>query len=79
MLRSKLHYNILNENIVLIIQCFCSAGVGRTGTFIGLDVLCDMGKDYGFVDVFKCVDDLRKQRVNMVQTKVYCIVYLTLI
>ncbi|XP_060551555.1 receptor-type tyrosine-protein phosphatase mu-like [Ruditapes philippinarum] len=47
----------------------CSAGVGRTGTFIGLDVLCDMGKDYGFVDVFKCVDDLRKQRVNMVQTK----------
>ena len=47
-----------------------SAGVGRTGTFVGLDVLYDIGTSGGSIDVFKCVDDLRKQRVNMVQTKV---------
>ncbi|XP_053400251.1 uncharacterized protein LOC123557913 isoform X2 [Mercenaria mercenaria] len=47
----------------------CSAGVGRTGTFIALDILYDQGKDQGFVDVFGCVRDLRDQRVSMVQTK----------
>ncbi|XP_053400252.1 receptor-type tyrosine-protein phosphatase mu-like [Mercenaria mercenaria] len=47
----------------------CSAGVGRTGTFIALDILYDQGKDKGFVDVFGCVRDLRDQRVSMVQTK----------
>ncbi|XP_060595354.1 receptor-type tyrosine-protein phosphatase alpha-like [Ruditapes philippinarum] len=47
----------------------CSAGVGRTGTFIALDILYDQGKDKGSVDVYQCVKDLRDQRVNMVQTK----------
>lgn len=47
----------------------CSAGVGRTGTFIAIDVLYDQGKDLGFLDIYQCVRDLRDQRVNMVQTK----------
>lgn len=47
-----------------------SAGIGRTGTFIALDFLLKMGKAEGKVDVFRCVQQLREQRVSMVQTKV---------
>ncbi|XP_068032561.1 receptor-type tyrosine-protein phosphatase kappa-like [Anomalospiza imberbis] len=47
----------------------CSAGIGRTGTFIALDFLLKMGKAEGKVDVFQCVQQLREQRVSMVQTK----------
>ncbi|XP_032941948.1 receptor-type tyrosine-protein phosphatase U-like [Catharus ustulatus] len=47
----------------------CSAGIGRTGTFIALDFLLKMGKAEGKVDVFHCVQQLREQRVGMVQTK----------
>ncbi|XP_060566091.1 receptor-type tyrosine-protein phosphatase epsilon-like isoform X2 [Ruditapes philippinarum] len=47
----------------------CSAGVGRTGTFIALDYLYDQGKSKNVVDVKDCVNTLRKQRLNMVQTK----------
>ncbi|XP_036259213.1 receptor-type tyrosine-protein phosphatase kappa-like [Molothrus ater] len=47
----------------------CSAGIGRTGTFIALDFLLKMGKAEGKVDVFRCVQQLREQRVSMVQTK----------
>uniref|UniRef100_A0A803W620 protein-tyrosine-phosphatase n=1 Tax=Ficedula albicollis TaxID=59894 RepID=A0A803W620_FICAL len=46
------------------------AGIGRTGTFIALDFLLKMGKAEGKVDVFHCVQQLREQRVSMVQTKV---------
>ncbi|XP_009977801.1 PREDICTED: receptor-type tyrosine-protein phosphatase mu-like [Tauraco erythrolophus] len=47
----------------------CSAGIGRTGTFIALDFLLKMGKAEGKVDVFHCVQRLREQRVSMVQNK----------
>ncbi|XP_054034732.1 receptor-type tyrosine-protein phosphatase epsilon [Dryobates pubescens] len=47
----------------------CSAGIGRTGTFIALDFLLKMAKAEGKVDVFHCVQRLREQRVSMVQTK----------
>nr|XP_039259572.1 receptor-type tyrosine-protein phosphatase mu-like [Styela clava] len=46
----------------------CSAGVGRTGTFIGYDILQDQAKDKSSVDVFNCVMKMRSQRVDMVQT-----------
>lgn len=47
-----------------------SAGVGRTGTFIGLDFLYEQGCAGGIVNVKGGVNSLRQQRVNMVQTKV---------
>ncbi|WAR04710.1 PTPRK-like protein [Mya arenaria] len=47
----------------------CSAGVGRTGTFIALDYLYDQGKVYEKLNVPETVNVLREQRVSLVQTK----------
>ncbi|KAJ8305503.1 hypothetical protein KUTeg_016048, partial [Tegillarca granosa] len=46
----------------------CSAGIGRTGTFIALDILVAQARSTGQVDVLACVETLRRQRINMVQT-----------
>ncbi|KAJ8305552.1 hypothetical protein KUTeg_016097 [Tegillarca granosa] len=46
----------------------CSAGLGRTGTFIGLDALLRRGWKTGFVDIFEYVKQMRHNRLNMVQT-----------
>ncbi|XP_041347942.1 receptor-type tyrosine-protein phosphatase epsilon-like [Gigantopelta aegis] len=46
----------------------CSAGIGRTGTFIGLDYLVNEAKDTNVVNIFVCVRTMRDNRVNMVQT-----------
>ncbi|XP_060081340.1 receptor-type tyrosine-protein phosphatase kappa-like [Ylistrum balloti] len=46
----------------------CSAGIGRTGTFIALDALLDFGKKYDRIDIRHFVDTMRKDRMNMVQT-----------
>ncbi|VDI12460.1 Hypothetical predicted protein, partial [Mytilus galloprovincialis] len=46
----------------------CSAGVGRTGTFIAIDALYENGKIVGYVNVMECIEMMRKDRMNMVQT-----------
>ncbi|XP_028172137.1 tyrosine-protein phosphatase corkscrew-like [Ostrinia furnacalis] len=67
------------QNILCV---HCSAGVGRTGTFIVLDMLIDKIKTSGFncdIDVHDAVRLARAQRSGMVQNKQqYRFIYLAL-
>jgi len=50
----------------------CSAGIGRTGTFIVLDILINRIKRAGpqcVIDIQKTIRMLREQRTTMVQTE----------
>uniref|UniRef100_A0A182QZF9 protein-tyrosine-phosphatase n=1 Tax=Anopheles farauti TaxID=69004 RepID=A0A182QZF9_9DIPT len=46
----------------------CSAGVGRTGTFIALDIILQRMQQEKKINVYDVVKRLRRQRVKMVQT-----------
>ncbi|CAL1534184.1 unnamed protein product, partial [Lymnaea stagnalis] len=46
----------------------CSAGVGRTGTFIALRNVLSEAEQTGHVDFFKTVAKLRQDRILMIQT-----------
>ena len=48
----------------------CSAGIGRTGTFIALDSLMLRMMDLQTLNVYKFVMEMREQRAKMVQTDV---------
>ncbi|XP_044752844.1 tyrosine-protein phosphatase corkscrew-like isoform X2 [Coccinella septempunctata] len=58
----------------------CSAGIGRTGTFIVIDMILDQLKKYGLdceIDIQRTVQMVRSQRSGMVQTEAqYKFVYL---
>uniref|UniRef100_A0A672URQ6 protein-tyrosine-phosphatase n=1 Tax=Strigops habroptila TaxID=2489341 RepID=A0A672URQ6_STRHB len=47
----------------------CSAGTGRTGCYIVLDVMLDMAECEGVVDIYNCVKTLCSRRINMIQTE----------
>lgn len=47
----------------------CSAGVGRTGTFVALDRILQQLDSKDSVDIYGAVHDLRLHRVHMVQTE----------
>ena len=53
----------------------CSAGVGRTGTFIVLDAMLQRIKKDGTIDVQGYVNQIRSNRVKMVQTAVRNIIH----
>ncbi|XP_063610060.1 tyrosine-protein phosphatase 10D-like [Penaeus indicus] len=47
----------------------CSAGVGRSGTFIALDRILFSIRTNDYVDLYGIVYEMRRQRVSMVQTE----------
>ena len=59
----KYHSLITNSAYV-----FDSAGIGRTGTYIGLHYLLDQADAEGQVDVLQAAHIMRSNRVNMIQT-----------
>ncbi|XP_061185084.1 receptor-type tyrosine-protein phosphatase T-like [Saccostrea echinata] len=58
-------HKIRPSNHPIIVHC--SAGIGRTGTFIALDVLSRYGDEKGKVNVIEFVKSMRKDRMTMVQ------------
>ena len=47
----------------------CSAGIGRTGTFIALLTLLDHIKHHDCIDLFGIVSAMRQHRYHMIQTE----------
>ena len=47
-----------------------SAGVGRTGTFVAIDIALKQVQREGVVDIYNTIEKLRYQRPHMVQTLV---------
>ncbi|XP_061194974.1 receptor-type tyrosine-protein phosphatase epsilon-like [Saccostrea echinata] len=57
----------------------CSAGIGRTGTYIALDTLERKGRKRKKVNVAEYVKKMRENRMNMVQTyEQYMVIFLAL-
>ncbi|CAD5115223.1 DgyrCDS4216 [Dimorphilus gyrociliatus] len=58
----------------------CRAGVGRTGTYICLEICLQQLAQTKQLDILKVVSSLRRQRVSMVQTPLqYRFLYLTIL
>ena len=55
---------------VYVFPHLCSAGVGRTGTFITIDHVLEQRETEGVVDIPGVIQRLRQQRTTMVQTLV---------
>jgi protein tyrosine phosphatase len=67
---SKCNHSTLRTLFHYCIAYLYSAGVGRTGTFIALDALYEHGLETGYVDIMEYVLMMRKDRMNMIHTKV---------
>ncbi|UJR14734.1 hypothetical protein I4U23_001726 [Adineta vaga] len=58
----------------------CTAGVGRTGTYIAIDAMIDRIKQEGKIDIYNFVLQMRRERHLMVQTvKQYVFIYRSLL
>lgn len=66
-------YDNLDNGPVIV---HCSAGVGRTGTYVAVDTQLERARAEGIIDVHNFVQLMRTQRVNMVQSfEQYVFVY----
>lgn len=54
----------------IFILLLSSAGVGRTGAFIVLDIMLERIPQTHDINVLECVQELRAKRMSMVQTAV---------
>uniref|UniRef100_A0AAZ3NRJ0 protein-tyrosine-phosphatase n=1 Tax=Oncorhynchus tshawytscha TaxID=74940 RepID=A0AAZ3NRJ0_ONCTS len=70
----------VNSSFAGPIVVHCSAGVGRTGTFIVIDGVIDMMHREQKIDVFGFVSKIRDQRSQLVQTDIqYSFIYQALL
>ena len=53
-----------------IISPCCSAGVGRTGTLMAIDMALEQAAQENVVDIPAIITKMRKQRMKMVQNSV---------
>jgi len=60
---------VVHRYVGIICNTF-SAGVGRTGTFITLDIVLKQMKNENVVDIHNVINKLRHQRPQMVQSLV---------
>ncbi|KAL0129795.1 hypothetical protein PUN28_001802 [Cardiocondyla obscurior] len=72
-----------DESSIGPILVHCSAGIGRTGTFIVIDMILDQIKHHGLdceIDIQRTVQRVRTRRSGMVQTEAqYKFVYLAVL
>jgi tyrosine-protein phosphatase non-receptor type 11 len=73
LLRVKQHMKLLPESVPRLgpMIVHCSAGIGRTGTFIVIDMLLENIALYGLncdIDIQKTIQNVRLQRSGMIQT-----------
>jgi protein tyrosine phosphatase len=59
--------NLVHDSGAIVVHC--SAGIGRTGTLLTLDITKSMIESDIKFDIHKIVNDLRRQRQGMIQTK----------
>jgi receptor-type tyrosine-protein phosphatase R len=63
------HVNICRRPFPLDpVVVHCSAGIGRSGCFIGIDIGVKQLKEEGFVDLLKILCHIRQDRGGMIQT-----------
>uniref|UniRef100_A0A1L8DL57 protein-tyrosine-phosphatase n=2 Tax=Nyssomyia neivai TaxID=330878 RepID=A0A1L8DL57_9DIPT len=69
-------YQIEKKNSTSPTVVHCSAGVGRTGTFIALDIIMQTLRTRKTINIYEIVRRLRTERMKMVQTfHQYCLLY----
>ncbi|RMC08403.1 hypothetical protein DUI87_14647 [Hirundo rustica rustica] len=71
LLKLRRRVNALSNFFSGPIVVHCSAGVGRTGTYIGIDAMLEGLDTEGRVDVYGYIVKLRRQRCLMVQVEGY--------
>uniref|UniRef100_A0A674HHS7 Receptor-type tyrosine-protein phosphatase C n=1 Tax=Taeniopygia guttata TaxID=59729 RepID=A0A674HHS7_TAEGU len=78
LLKLRRRVNALSNFFSGPIVVHCSAGVGRTGTYIGIDAMLEGLDTEGRVDVYGYIVKLRRQRCLMVQSQ-YILIHQALV